>query len=182
MPIIPFIPKSYTNKEKEKKNEKKDEKNEEESKNKIISNPFIQTSIFINPINKFPKDYNKFQYRKIKPFGERAGDWICKNCRNLNFAFRIECNRCKLPKKEAMETQKNKENKENKENKIKIENNISENDTALKTNLFQNDNIFNFYNNRNQNKKNNKYKNYHLYHNENSSFKNKDCSNNYEEK
>ena len=128
-------------------------------------------------MNKIPKDfYNKFQYRKIRPFGERTGDWICKKCRNLNFAFRTECNRCKLPKKEAMEIQKNKDNK------IKNVNNISENDTVLKTNLYQYNNILNFYNNSSQNKKNNRYKNYHLYNNENKIFKNKDCSNNYEEK
>ena len=42
----------------------------------------------------------------MRPFEERTGDWICKNCRNLNFSFRFECNRCKLPKKEVMETPK----------------------------------------------------------------------------
>ena len=114
-------------------------------------------------MNKIPKDfYNKFQYRKMRPFGERTGDWICKKCRNLNFAFRTECNRCKLSKKEAMETQKNKDNKAKNENK----NNISENDKISNQNLYQNNNIFNFYNNSNQNKKNNRYKNYHLYNNE----------------
>ncbi len=36
--------------------------------------------------------------RKGKVFTEREGDWVCQNCKNLNFAFRVECNRCQLPK------------------------------------------------------------------------------------
>jgi hypothetical protein len=65
----------------------------------------------MNPMNKMTKCIynNKFHYRKMRPFKERSGDWICQNCRNLNFAFRNECNRCKLPKKESMEIQKSKE-------------------------------------------------------------------------
>jgi hypothetical protein len=59
---------------------------------------------------KTPKNfYNKFQGKKMRPFTERSGDWICKNCKNLNFAFRTECNRCKLPKKDAVEIPKNKD-------------------------------------------------------------------------
>ena len=180
IPIIPFIPKNYVNKENQKGKEKKDEKTEDKNinANKTMPASFIQTPIFINPINKIPKDfYNKFQYRKMRPFGERTGDWICKKCRNLNFAFRTECNRCKLPKKEAMENQKNKENKI----KIKKKNNISESDTVSNPNISQNINSFNFNNISNQNTINNRYKNYHLYNYENKNFKNKD-SNNYEEK
>jgi hypothetical protein len=33
-----------------------------------------------------------------KQLRERAGDWICLSCRNINFAFRQQCNRCKLDK------------------------------------------------------------------------------------
>ena len=33
-----------------------------------------------------------------KPFDKRKGDWLCPECLNLNFAFRIVCNRCQLPK------------------------------------------------------------------------------------
>ena len=32
--------------------------------------------------------------KKKKPFIEREGDWICAKCKNLNFAFRVRCNRC----------------------------------------------------------------------------------------
>ena len=33
-----------------------------------------------------------------KPFDKREGDWLCPKCHNLNFAFRLVCNRCQLPK------------------------------------------------------------------------------------
>ena len=29
---------------------------------------------------------------------ERTGDWLCLACRNVNFAFRQQCNRCKVDK------------------------------------------------------------------------------------
>lgn len=31
-----------------------------------------------------------------KVLTERAGDWVCQHCRNLNFSFRKMCNRCSL--------------------------------------------------------------------------------------
>ena len=54
--------------------------------------------------------YNKIYKRKPKPFAEREGDWICNSCKNLNFAFRVECNRCKLPKGADAKANNNKEN------------------------------------------------------------------------
>ena len=39
--------------------------------------------------------------KKRKPFMEREGDWVCKKCKNLNFAFRTMCNRCHLQKSES---------------------------------------------------------------------------------
>lgn len=42
-----------------------------------------------------------------KPFDRRKGDWVCSECHNLNFAFRIECNRCKLPKPKNINTEDN---------------------------------------------------------------------------
>ncbi len=38
--------------------------------------------------------------KKKKPFVERMGDWVCIKCKNLNFSFRVVCNRCQLPKPE----------------------------------------------------------------------------------
>ena len=34
-------------------------------------------------------------------FSERAGDWFCFKCKNLNFSFRTFCNRCKLSKEDS---------------------------------------------------------------------------------
>ena len=72
----------------------------------------IGTPIFFSNMPKYC--YNKLYKRKQKPFTEREGDWICNNCKNLNFAFRVECNRCKLPKGADAKANNNEEtNKEN---------------------------------------------------------------------
>ena len=57
-------------------------------------------SIFLsNNANK--RVYNfKGERKKFRHFAGRNGDWICPNCQNLNFAFRIICNRCHIPKNE----------------------------------------------------------------------------------
>lgn len=39
--------------------------------------------------------------KKKKPFVERVGDWVCIKCKNLNFSFRVVCNRCQLTKVES---------------------------------------------------------------------------------
>ena len=39
--------------------------------------------------------------KKKKPFVERVGDWVCIKCKNLNFSFRVVCNRCQLTKAES---------------------------------------------------------------------------------
>ena len=38
-----------------------------------------------------------------KPLDKRKGDWQCPRCNNLNFSFRVECNRCQLPKPNNLE-------------------------------------------------------------------------------
>lgn len=35
------------------------------------------------------------------PGGGRDGDWLCNGCGNTNFAFRMNCNKCKGPKTAA---------------------------------------------------------------------------------
>ena len=71
--------------------------------------------------------YGKYQKKKSRPFTERQGDWICKLCKNLNFAFRNECNRCGVAKKDCLEIVKQSEDNENKNNKLKMQNkNIEE--------------------------------------------------------
>lgn len=64
-------------------------------------------------IEKMPKSLQKIKEenelnntgdKKKKPLVERKGDWQCPKCRNLNFAFRQSCNRCKLPKPNNINT------------------------------------------------------------------------------
>lgn len=43
---------------------------------------------------------NKDEKTKL-PFEIRVGDWICLYCNNLNFSFRIKCNRCGLLRKSS---------------------------------------------------------------------------------
>jgi len=63
---------------------------------------------------KLPKNFNKYNmnsledninFYPIKNKGfikERKGDWVCQICMNLNFAFRVKCNRCKNPKEKCI--------------------------------------------------------------------------------
>ena len=119
MPIMACNPKNIDTNDKNKENKK--EANEEE--NKTFQTVFVRGPIFFNPMIKPQKGfYGKYPKKKARPFTERTGDWICKNCKNLNFAFRNECNRCKIPKKDCVEIIKNKEdnqidNKTNNSNK-----------------------------------------------------------------
>ena len=116
---MPYNPKNIDTNDKNKDNKK--ENNEEE--NKTFQTVFVRGPIFFNPMIKPQKGfYGKYPKKKARPFTERTGDWICKNCKNLNFAFRNECNRCKIPKKDCVEIIKNKEdnqidNKANNSNK-----------------------------------------------------------------
>ena len=57
---------------------------EQEKSNNVISQ------------NKF--DQVKQNQKKKKPFEIREGDWTCFDCHNLNFSFRVICNRCGLAK------------------------------------------------------------------------------------
>ena len=114
-------------KEEEKEEEKEKEKeNENENKieDKIGNESQIQTPLSLLKVNKF--DYTKMKFNipilnnmnnninlnninnqnKEKPkkhFEIRAGDWTCYDCNNLNFAFRIKCNRCGLPKEVSLQ-------------------------------------------------------------------------------
>ena len=47
------------------------------------------------------KQIPKSDSKKIKkPFVEREGDWVCFQCKNLNFSFRVSCNRCQISKED----------------------------------------------------------------------------------
>jgi hypothetical protein len=54
-----------------------------------IDNDYVK-ELMINMVNKIKKKIH---------FEIRTGDWMCLWCRNLNFAYRIRCNRCGLLKK-----------------------------------------------------------------------------------
>ena len=119
----------------------------------MLPTVFVPTSLIINPIIKTPKNIynNKYPKKKQKPFTERTGDWICKKCKNLNFAFRQECNRCKLPRKEVEIEEKKEEKKEEEEN-----NNISNDNNKADNNNETNKN--NNYNGQQYNNRKNKYR------------------------
>ena len=109
-------------------NNKENKKDNNEEDNKPIQAVFLPTPVYFNPMLKTPKGfYGKYPKKKTRPFTERVGDWICKNCKNLNFAFRNECNRCKMPKKDCVEIIKNKE-----ENPIDNKNNNNYNKKIYK--------------------------------------------------
>ena len=62
-------------------------------------NPLIQNKIFFfNP--------NTNNNNNINNVRDKKKDWICTFCKNLNYSFRIKCNRCKV-KKEDSEKRKN---------------------------------------------------------------------------
>ena len=70
--------------------------------------PQINNSNFPFMNNLYDENNNSFLYinnlkikKKGKPFTERTGDWFCSSCKNLNFAFRMVCNRCHLSKAES---------------------------------------------------------------------------------
>ena len=71
-------------------------------KNKIIPSILINGDDYLFNV-KIEKVKNKKEERRKKKnnFVKREGDWICYKCKNLNFAFRNLCNKCKLPKEES---------------------------------------------------------------------------------
>ena len=134
--IIPFTPKNYkkaeneiTTPEKKEKKESKDTKEEnntetKESKDVLKKQPIptpifippiapIANAIFLNQVQVNKNYYNKFQAKKSRIFAGRNGDWTCTNCRNLNFAFRVVCNRCKLAKPQTTEKKEANDDKKN---------------------------------------------------------------------
>ena len=63
--------------------------------NKNNNNFFTLSSNYNNNIKKM--NYNEYQKRKI--YNKIKGnDWVCSFCKNLNYSFRVKCNRCGLNK------------------------------------------------------------------------------------
>lgn len=130
MPVISYMNENKTSLEKESGSNKN-----EETEHKNICQPVLVAAPFT--MNNLSTNYffNKFLKKNTKPFAEREGDWICPDCKNLNFSFRTQCNRCKKVKEDADVIKGNK--KENEEKKqIK---NIEQNETG-KEKVEKNDN------------------------------------------
>ncbi len=67
--------------------------------NDFSTSPIVNKRNFTKENGEKRKDFKKANKCK-KNFIERPGDWICYKCKNLNFAFRTNCNRCHLTKSE----------------------------------------------------------------------------------
>jgi hypothetical protein len=118
----PMIPQNQKNKDSVDNVQESQNKNNQEEK-KMMQTFFVPTPVFFNPmLNQKKCFYGKYPKKKARPFTERAGDWICNNCKNLNFAFRNECNRCKIVKKDCIEILKNNEETKNENINITKEN------------------------------------------------------------
>lgn len=51
--------------------------------------------------NGMRKQMKKTPKKKKSQFNEREGDWCCFKCKNINFSFRVMCNRCKLSRSQS---------------------------------------------------------------------------------
>lgn len=111
-----ILPKSLFDNTKSKKREVSDDINED----KLKAKPYIPSKyklnkafMLINPADginsqmKKPDGFSGFAQFEIcfktkkKKFVERKGDWKCSKCKNINFAFREKCNKCKITKEES---------------------------------------------------------------------------------
>lgn len=86
---------------KKEKMEIKREKKNNSLKNKFDDN--VEPTIMLSMINTEEKT-------KL-PSEKRVGDWICLYCNNLNFSFRVKCNRCGLLRKSSTHLLKKKYHK-----------------------------------------------------------------------
>jgi len=92
-----IFPQQINNKfEEEVINKKVDNYEKKEKKNNIMKNKFdddVEPIMMLSMVNREEKT-------KL-PLELRVGDWICMYCNNLNFSFRMKCNRCGLLRKSS---------------------------------------------------------------------------------
>ncbi len=72
------------------------------TKIKNLTGPIYNKSNINSNVNNSNLNQNVKEKPK-KHFEIRAGDWTCFDCNNLNFAFRVKCNRCGLPKEVSIQ-------------------------------------------------------------------------------
>ena len=94
-----------------KKNENEND-NDNEIQMNVNSNSYFPKNYFLNNNNNnnINNNNNFIHNPKIhhnnkgkKPFEIREGDWTCFHCNNLNFSFRLKCNRCGLSKELSLQ-------------------------------------------------------------------------------
>ena len=90
-PLLPpmIIPKGDNNEiekmlKKEKEHKKESKESIKEKRNNCLKNKFDPDD----------KPMTNLEEKTKLPLEIRVGDWICLFCNNLNFSFRIKCNRC----------------------------------------------------------------------------------------
>ena len=65
----------------------------------------MENQILINQISQnIKKELKKSKNVKKKIDLIREGDWICNICNNLNFSFRLQCNRCQSNQKKKVKS------------------------------------------------------------------------------
>ena len=74
-----------------------DELEKEPSTGGVVDDILINNLNEPKPMIQPQKSYQPYQKKK-KNFEIREGDWNCFDCHNLNFSFRVKCNRCGLSK------------------------------------------------------------------------------------
>ena len=76
-------------------------------KNNINNSGYLQNDYIPSNFNNwdnFYDDYYQINYykKRYKMIKDKRKDWVCQICFNLNYGFRIECNRCKMPKERCI--------------------------------------------------------------------------------
>ena len=74
-----------------------DELEKEPSTGGVVDDILVNNLNEPKPMIQPQKSYQPYQKKK-KNFEIREGDWKCFDCHNLNFSFRVKCNRCGLSK------------------------------------------------------------------------------------
>ena len=66
----------------------------------VYPNNFLSTDLIFSIDYVEPLPRKEKMKKGNKQFVIRKGDWKCKNCFNINFVFRKNCNRCSMPKED----------------------------------------------------------------------------------